>query len=102
MASAIGRLRLRDRDRVGIHPAAPKQGQDRGIQPFAEPGFSGLRGRGVGSWLVAHLAEWLRLGRSDRFLVALGEDELALEPWFARFGWVRVDRCRRTWERPVG
>jgi GNAT superfamily N-acetyltransferase len=57
------------------------------------------RGVGVGTWLVSHVAEWLRLGGTSRFLVALGQDDLLLEPWFARFGWHRIGRTRRGWER---
>ena len=57
------------------------------------------RGAGIGTWLVAHLAEWLRLGGTRRFLVVLGQDDLPLEPWFARFGWRRIGRTRRGWER---
>lgn len=60
-----------------------------------------LRGRGIGTWLLAHLVDWLRLGGTRRFLVALGEDDLALEHWLARFGWRRIGRTRRGWERPV-
>lgn len=57
------------------------------------------RNRGIGTWLVGHLAAWLRLGGTERFLVALGEDDLALEPWFDRFGWHRIGSSRRGWER---
>ena len=57
------------------------------------------RGVGVGTWLVSHMAEWLRLGGTSRFLIALGQDDLLLEPWFARFGWRRIGRTRRGWER---
>jgi GNAT superfamily N-acetyltransferase len=60
-----------------------------------------LRGQGIGTWLVEHMAEWLRLGGTRRFLVALGEDDLGLERWFARFGWRRIGRSTRGWERPV-
>ena len=58
-----------------------------------------VRGLGIGTWLVQHLVAWLRLGGSTRFLVALGGEDAALEPWFARFGWQRIGRCRRGWER---
>lgn len=60
------------------------------------------RGRGIGTWLVQHLVAWLRLGGTSRFLVALGEEELELEAWFARFGWRRVGRSLRGWERSAG
>ena len=58
-----------------------------------------FRGRGVATWLMCHLVGWLRLGGTKRFLVALGEDELPLEAWFARFGWHRIGEIRRGWER---
>ncbi len=61
-----------------------------------------VRGRGIGTWLVHHLAAWLRLGGTSRFLIALGGDDVALEGWFARFGWRRIGRCRRGWERREG
>jgi hypothetical protein len=48
---------------------------------------------------MGHLAGWLRLGGTRRFLVALGEDEFHLEAWFARFGWCRIGESRRGWER---
>nr|WP_239522054.1 GNAT family N-acetyltransferase [Geodermatophilus sabuli] len=58
-----------------------------------------VRGQGIGTWLVQHLVAWLRLGGTDRFLVALGGEDVGLEPWFARFGWRRIGRVRRGWER---
>jgi GNAT superfamily N-acetyltransferase len=61
----------------------------------------GVRGRGVGTWLTSHLVSWLRLGGTERFLVALGQDEFHLEAWFARFGWQRIGQSRRGWERIV-
>ena len=59
----------------------------------------GWRRRGIGTWLVRHMAAWLRLGGTRRFLVALGEDELELAGWFGRFGWLPVGEVRRGWER---
>jgi GNAT superfamily N-acetyltransferase len=61
-----------------------------------------LRGRGIGTWLVQHLVAWLRLGGTTRFLVALGGEDLGQEAWFARFGWRRIGRSLRGWERPAG
>jgi GNAT superfamily N-acetyltransferase len=58
-----------------------------------------LRRAGIGTHLVRHLASWLRLGGTQRLLIALGEDDLALEPFFARFGWTPIGRTRRGWER---
>ena len=57
------------------------------------------RRAGIGTFLIEHLVQWLRLGGTQRFLVALGEDEQALEPFFARFGWLPIGRTRRGWER---
>jgi GNAT superfamily N-acetyltransferase len=59
------------------------------------------RGLGIGTWLVSSMVEWLRLGGTTRFLVALGQDDLPLEPWFERFGWWRIGRVRRGWERAL-
>ena len=59
------------------------------------------RGQGIGTWLVAHLSAWLRLGGTSRFLVALAGEDIALEPWFERFGWRRIGRVRRGWERAL-
>jgi GNAT superfamily N-acetyltransferase len=61
-----------------------------------------LRGRGIGTWLVQHLVGWLRLGGTRRFLVALAGDDVALEQWLARFGWRRIGRSQRGWERTEG
>jgi GNAT superfamily N-acetyltransferase len=61
-----------------------------------------LRGRGIGTWLVQHLVSWLRLGGTHRFLVALAGEDIGLEPWMARFGWRRIGRSRRGWERTQG
>ena len=62
----------------------------------------GHRGQGIGTWLVEHLVAWLRLGGAQRFLVALGEEDRDLEPWFGRFGWHRIGTSRRGWERRPG
>jgi GNAT superfamily N-acetyltransferase len=59
------------------------------------------RDQGIGTWLVSSMVEWLRLGGTTRFLVALGQDDLPLEPWFERFGWRRIGRVRRGWERAL-
>ena len=61
-----------------------------------EPEF---RGRRIGTWLMAHLVGWLRLGGTRRFLVGLGQDDIPLEVRFARFGWQRIGAARRGWER---
>lgn len=58
-----------------------------------------LRGRGVGTWLLAHEAAWLRLGGTTRFLVALGGDDVRAEGFFARLGLQRINRTHRGWER---
>jgi GNAT superfamily N-acetyltransferase len=68
------------------------------------------RGRGVGTWLVHHGCEWLRLGGTSRFLAyvaAAGDDPTSVATaarlaYYARFGWVPVNRTRRGWQRRAG
>lgn len=61
---------------------------------------AGYRRRGVGSWLVARAADWLRLARVECLLAyALPEEE---EEWFAfltRVGFLELTRTQRGWVR---
>lgn len=52
---------------------------------------------GVGTWLVAHAAHWLRLGHADRLLHYSGEDDEAALAFVASLGFVEVTRTRRGW-----
>lgn len=59
------------------------------------------RRRGVGTWLVAHAGEWLRLGRVDRLLGYAGpEDEECLTPFLESVGFSVLTRTERGWSRP--
>jgi ribosomal protein S18 acetylase RimI-like enzyme len=55
------------------------------------------RGVGVGTWLVAHAARWLRLGHVDRLLHYSGEDDQAGLAFVENLGFVEVTRTRRGW-----
>jgi GNAT superfamily N-acetyltransferase len=59
-----------------------------------------LRRRGIGTWLMGHAADWLRLGRVERVLdyAIEGEDEAHLA--FAKhLGWRELARTQRGWRR---
>ena len=60
-----------------------------------------LRGRGIGTWLVAHAAEWLRLGGTTRLLAygIEGQETDSLTPYYARYGLRPVNRTVRGWVR---
>jgi len=59
--------------------------------------------RGVGTWLVAHAGEWLRLGRVDRLLAYAGpEDEECLTPFLELLGFDVLARTERGWRREPG
>ncbi|MPY95002.1 MAG: GNAT family N-acetyltransferase, partial [Acidimicrobiia bacterium] len=64
----------------------------------------GRRGQGIGTWLMAHGAEWLRLGGTRR-LLAYGLEDERLPGWagyYARFGLVPINRTVRGWRRTLG
>jgi len=62
----------------------------------AEP----YRRQGIGTWLVGHGADWLRLARAERVLhvVIEGEDDAELA-FVQRLGWRELTRALRGWER---
>jgi GNAT superfamily N-acetyltransferase len=63
------------------------------------------RRRGIGTWLIRHMAAWLRLGGLDRIIVTVPTyDETAgAGRFFDRMGWSALARIRRGWTRsPVG
>lgn len=59
------------------------------------------RDRGVGRWLVAHAASWLRLGGATRIVLSVAaEDEAAgAGRFYERFGWRPLARSARRWSR---
>lgn len=60
-----------------------------------------LRGQGIGTWLVAHAAAWLRLGGTTRLLAYAIEDEHIdrCTGYYARYGLRPVNRTVRGWRR---
>lgn len=65
---------------------------------WVEPRY---RRRGVATWLVRTAAAWLRLGGATRMLATVAPDmeEPEMERFYARFGWHRIGRSRRGWQR---
>jgi GNAT superfamily N-acetyltransferase len=61
-----------------------------------------VRRHGVGALLMAHAAQWLRLGRVERLLAYASPDETALLAFLARHRFVEITCTRRGWERPPG
>ncbi|NLX07200.1 MAG: GNAT family N-acetyltransferase [Phycisphaerae bacterium] len=64
---------------------------------------SEYRSRGIGSWLVRHAAQWLRLAGCDRIVIAVAADDEAAGAgrFYQRFGWHSITRLRRGWQRTV-
>lgn len=58
------------------------------------------RRRGVGTWLLAEAAQWLRLAHVDRLLSYATPDETELIAFAERNGFVELTRTRRGWLRP--
>lgn len=60
-----------------------------------------LRNHGVGSWLVASAASWLRLGGKSRLMVYVidGENAEAQIAYYARYGLQPISRTTRGWQR---
>jgi GNAT superfamily N-acetyltransferase len=59
------------------------------------------RGRGVGTWLLRHGVEWLRLAGCGRIVLAVGADDDARGAgrFYRRFGWDVFVRETRSWRR---
>ena len=60
-----------------------------------------LRGQGVGTWLVAHAGNWLKLGGTTRFLTYAIENEHVdrCTRYYARYGLRSINRTVRGWRR---
>ncbi len=52
---------------------------------------------GIGTWLLGHGAEWLRLGRADRLLAYAWPDETELLAFLRGQGFVEITRTRKGW-----
>jgi GNAT superfamily N-acetyltransferase len=59
----------------------------------------GHRRRGIATWLLAHAADWLRLGHVDRLLHYATPRETAEIAFVVRNGFVELTRTRRGWTR---
>jgi GNAT superfamily N-acetyltransferase len=59
------------------------------------------RRQGVGTWLLRHAAQWLRLGHVDRLLHYAAPEETAEIAFVERNRFSEITRTRRGWERPV-
>lgn len=59
------------------------------------------RRRGVGSWLVRHAVEWLRLAGCDRIVLSVAADDEArgAARFYRPFGWDVFVRETRSWRR---
>jgi GNAT superfamily N-acetyltransferase len=59
------------------------------------------RRRGIGTWIVRHGVAWARLGRCDRILLTLSEEDLAagVPEFLQSFSWQQINRTRRGWTR---
>jgi GNAT superfamily N-acetyltransferase len=65
---------------------------------YVEPEW---RRRGVATWLLGHVADWLRLGRADRVLNYADADDPAQDAyrtWLAKMGWQLLTRTQRNWQ----
>lgn len=60
-----------------------------------------LRGQGIGTWLVAHAAAWLRLGGTTRLLAYAIENEHIdrCTSYYGRYGLKPINRTVRGWQR---
>ena len=59
-----------------------------------------MRNQGVGSWVVRHAVEWLRLAKCDRIVlsVAREDEEAGAGRFYNRFGWMPLVR-QKHWGR---
>ena len=59
-----------------------------------------MRNQGVGSWVVRHAVEWLRLAKCDRVVlsVAREDEEAGAGRFYKRFGWMSLVR-QKHWGR---
>jgi GNAT superfamily N-acetyltransferase len=57
------------------------------------------RNRGIGTCLIQHAAAWLRLGRCDRIVLAVAQDDEAagVDRFYQRCGWNVLVRQQKGW-----
>ena len=59
-----------------------------------------MRNQGVGSWVVRHAVEWLRLAKCDRIVLSVARDDekAGAGRFYQRFGWMPLVR-QKHWRR---
>ena len=59
-----------------------------------------MRNQGVGSWVVRHAVEWLRMARCDRIVLSVARDDekAGAGRFYKRFGWMPLVR-QKHWRR---
>ena len=59
-----------------------------------------MRNQGVGSWVVQHAVEWLRLARCERIVLSVARDDekAGAGRFYKRFGWMPLVR-QKHWRR---
>jgi GNAT superfamily N-acetyltransferase len=59
------------------------------------------RNRGIGAWLIRHAAIWLRLGRIDRVMLCVTDEDNAegAGRFYNRQGWFRLAHFRDGWKK---
>jgi len=57
------------------------------------------RRRGIGTWLVGHAADWLRLGHDDRFIAYCSPEQTGELEFMARLGFRELVRTECYWVR---
>ena len=57
------------------------------------------RSRGIGTWLVCHAAEWMRLAGCDRIVLSVvpDDEERGAGRFYERFGWQPFTRVHTGW-----
>lgn len=60
----------------------------------------GWRGRGIGTWLLQHAIDWLRMAGCDRIVLSCAADDEAAGAGrlYRRFGWDVFSRLQDGWE----
>ena len=63
-----------------------------------------MRNRGVGSWILRHAVEWLRLAGCERIVmsVAREHEKAGAGRFYNRFGWMPLVRQKKHWRRQEG
>jgi GNAT superfamily N-acetyltransferase len=60
------------------------------------------RRRGVATWLIAHAADWLRLGHADRLIAYCWPEQTDVLAFATGAGWRELLRTERGWIRAAG